>query len=105
MGFQTISDGISPDYEIWTCNTCGYEIALSGTGGDVSDCPRCLENEAKAENENEEVENITAKDVIEVMKKYILKYGQDNSFKNLKQFIYELETCGDFYDEKGIFKG
>ena len=105
MSIETVSEEGQADYEIWSCDNCGYSITLSGVGTDVSDCPRCLQREAEEECKSEEIQNTTAKDVINVMKKYILKYGQDNSFKNLKQFIYELETCGDFYDEKGIFKG
>lgn len=45
MAFETISEDDGPDYEIWTCDMCGYSITLSGVGGDVSDCPRCIARE------------------------------------------------------------
>ena len=44
MTFKTYNDGgpYDQDYEVWTCDTCGYEIVLQGVGGDVADCPKCL---------------------------------------------------------------
>lgn len=45
MSFQTISEEGQEDYEIWTCDTCGYEIMLQGVGGDVAECPRCISKE------------------------------------------------------------
>ena len=41
MAFKTISDEYGPDYEVWTCDKCGYQIALEGVGGDVACCPKC----------------------------------------------------------------
>jgi hypothetical protein len=53
MAFVTISEPDQPDYEIWTCDSCGYQITLAGVGGDVAECPNCirLEEEARAEEE------------------------------------------------------
>lgn len=52
MTFKTISNEDEPDYEIWTCDTCGYEITLAGTGGDVAECPRCISVDANSEWED-----------------------------------------------------
>lgn len=49
MSFKTISEEGQEDYEIWTCDTCGYQITLSGVGGDVAECPRCIEKECMEE--------------------------------------------------------
>ena len=40
--FETVSEKDRPDYEIWTCDDCGYSVSLQGVGGDVSDCPECI---------------------------------------------------------------
>jgi hypothetical protein len=57
MSFKTISEPDWPDYEIWTCDDCGYGVSLNGTGGDVSECPRCLarsyEEDARREVERQ----------------------------------------------------
>lgn len=50
MSFKTISNENEEDYEVWTCDTCGYEITLQGVGGDVSECPRCIAREYKDES-------------------------------------------------------
>jgi len=49
MGFKTISEEGSPDYEVWTCDTCGYSICLVGVGGDVAECPECIRKEYERE--------------------------------------------------------
>jgi len=49
MGFKTVSEDGHADYEIWTCDKCGYSIILAGTGGDVAECPQCIENEYAGE--------------------------------------------------------
>lgn len=45
MSFETISEEGWPDYEVWTCDACGYSICLNGVGGDVACCPECEANE------------------------------------------------------------
>ena len=45
MSFEVISEIGYPDYEIWTCDSCGYTITLQGVGGDVAFCPGCEVNE------------------------------------------------------------
>lgn len=46
MSFEVISEpGDRPDYEIWTCDRCGYKITLQGVGGDVAYCPQCVSEE------------------------------------------------------------
>lgn len=35
------------NYEIWTCDVCGYSVCLSGLGGDIAECPQCIEREYK----------------------------------------------------------
>ena len=54
MSFETVSEEGQEDYEIWTCDTCGHSICLSGVGGDVAECPKCLENEYAEEREEAE---------------------------------------------------
>lgn len=49
MGFETISDEYGPDYEVWTCETCRYSLSLVGVGGDVAECPGCLQKEYSEE--------------------------------------------------------
>jgi uncharacterized Zn finger protein (UPF0148 family) len=49
MTYKTIINEDEDDYEVFTCDKCGYELSLSGVGGDV-DCPRCI----AIENETEE---------------------------------------------------
>lgn len=53
MGFEVISEEGWEDYEVYTCDTCGWSIALSGVGGDVAECPKCLEQEYAADAEFE----------------------------------------------------
>ena len=45
MTFEIISGEGFEDYEIWTCDFCKHQIMLQGVGGDVAECPKCLENE------------------------------------------------------------
>lgn len=49
MGFkiETVSEEGYEDYEVWTCKDCGYTMVLSPVGGDVSECPGCLERHAR----------------------------------------------------------
>jgi hypothetical protein len=49
MSFETVSEEGQADYEVWTCDKCGYSVCLDGVGGDVSECPQCLTNEIEAE--------------------------------------------------------
>lgn len=46
MGVETISDGINPDYQIWTCDACGWSTCIP-VGADVAECPGCIKNEYK----------------------------------------------------------
>lgn len=52
MGFQIISEQGQADYEIWTCDTCGHQITLQGVGGDVAECPECINREYQNELED-----------------------------------------------------
>lgn len=45
MGFKTISEEGQDDYEIYTCDICGWETCLVGVGGDVAECPNCIAKE------------------------------------------------------------
>ena len=45
MSFEVVSEEGWEDYEIWTCDTCGFQVCLSGVGGDVAECPKCIANE------------------------------------------------------------
>lgn len=45
MGFETISEEGHDDYEIYTCDQCGWSVVLAGVGGDVACCPKCEANE------------------------------------------------------------
>lgn len=58
MSFEVVSEEGHEDYEIWTCDVCGYSITLQGVGGDVCCCPKCEEREAKAEAEREEAREL-----------------------------------------------
>lgn len=49
MGFETISGEGHEDYEVWTCDVCGYQITLAGVGGDVAECPNCIRKEHERE--------------------------------------------------------
>lgn len=49
MSFETISEEGQGDYEIWTCDHCGYQVVLSGVGGDVAECPQCIARECEEE--------------------------------------------------------
>ena len=51
MSIETVSEEGQEDYEIWTCEVCGYKIVLQGVGGDVCECPRCIEKEYEMEAE------------------------------------------------------
>jgi hypothetical protein len=44
MSFETFDDGMG-EYEVWTCDTCGFRLCLAGVGGDVCFCPKCEEND------------------------------------------------------------
>lgn len=57
MGFKTISEEGCPDYEIWTCDECGYQVVLNGVGGDVAGCPRCIARECEEEVREEKNDN------------------------------------------------
>lgn len=48
MSFEVISEEGFPDYEVWTCDVCGYSVHLVGVGGDVGECPRCVNREYDA---------------------------------------------------------
>jgi len=56
MSFEVVSEKGYEDYEIWTCDVCGYQIQLQGVGGDVACCPKCIENECS--EAKEEIEHI-----------------------------------------------
>lgn len=49
MSFETISEDGYDDYEIWTCDNCGYKIVLISVGGDVAECPNCVAKENEGE--------------------------------------------------------
>jgi len=49
MSFETISEDDWSDYEIWTCDKCGFSVVMQGVGGDVCECPNCLRLEIEAE--------------------------------------------------------
>ena len=42
---ETVSEDDWPDYEVWTCQECGYSIILNSVGGDVAECPKCVARE------------------------------------------------------------
>lgn len=52
MGFKTVSEEDREDYEIWTCDVCGYSMVLNGVGGDVCCCPRCVSREYEEEGDD-----------------------------------------------------
>ena len=49
MSIETISEANQDDYEIWTCDDCGYSIVLTGVGGDIAECPKCIAKEVEQE--------------------------------------------------------
>lgn len=49
MSWEIVSEPDYPDYEIWTCDTCGYRVCFTDVGGDVSDCPSCIARECEEE--------------------------------------------------------
>jgi predicted nucleic-acid-binding Zn-ribbon protein len=49
MSFEVISEEGHDDYEIWTCDRCGFQVVLAGVGGDVAECPKCIVDEYTAE--------------------------------------------------------
>lgn len=49
MGYETISEEGFNDYEIYTCDVCGWSTTLMGVGGDVSECPKCLGKEYESQ--------------------------------------------------------
>lgn len=49
MGFEIISEQGFPDYEIYTCDTCGWSVTLAGVGGDVAECQGCLKREYESD--------------------------------------------------------
>ena len=58
MSFETVDNGKDyGDNEVWTCDVCGHQILLEGTGGDVACCPICTarehEDDANAEKAKE----------------------------------------------------
>jgi len=52
MGFETISNEGEEDYEVYTCDDCGWQTILQGVGGDVAECPKCIGREYNGDTEN-----------------------------------------------------
>ena len=61
MGFETISQEGWEDYEVWTCDKCGYSVCLNGTGGDIAECPRCISREYEEDARQEEQAKLSNK--------------------------------------------
>lgn len=51
MGFETISEEGCEDYEVYTCDVCGWSTCLAGVGGDVAECPDCLAREYESQED------------------------------------------------------
>jgi hypothetical protein len=41
---EIVSEEDHDDYEVWTCKKCGWSC-ITGSGGDVCGCPRCIGRE------------------------------------------------------------
>lgn len=44
MSYEIVSDGVFPDYTVWTCDSCGRSMIVP-PGGDVAFCPCEFEEE------------------------------------------------------------
>ena len=53
MSIKVMSEDDWPDWELWTCDVCGYQVCLQGVGGDVAECPGCIKQEYEAEAEHD----------------------------------------------------
>lgn len=45
MSWETVSEEDWPEYEIFTCDECGWSCVVNGVGGDIAECPGCLTKE------------------------------------------------------------
>jgi len=82
--------------EIFTCSTCGYSIMIQGTGSDI-DCPRCIEREYAGEVDG--MNHWSGIEIKTAMKQYIEQCSCTDGFKNIKQFLHEIETDSQESDE------
>lgn len=103
MSFEVISEEGHEDYEVWTCDKCGYSITLNGVGGDVCECPNCLYEEYEEESSGGKSVDVEPCGC-EFTTFYERGYSQTLLTKCKCEKHYEEQLIAEWYDRDGHHK-